>query len=294
MFVLSPHEYEIDRSFGATSVGGSSTVGTATFENVALEPGTAAWEGYEVSEGNEPGSFTEANGTFTISGSGNLAPDPPPDVVQISLTGIQIGQIAVVAVAVLFITTEFRRGMIRTTLAVSPRRGRVLAAKAIVIGTVMFVMGLLIALTTFWFILPVLYGNGMGQPWFPEPSLTDGPVLRALAGTGVYLALVGVLSLGLATIFRRSAGAIATMIVMLIVPFIVSGGLPLTAAQWLMRLTPGAGMAIMRTIEPDPFNPASTVELETIVSPWPGLAVLALYAAATMALGYWRLRRRDA
>jgi ABC-type transport system involved in multi-copper enzyme maturation permease subunit len=297
MFVTSPEQFEIDRTFGSTSVGGGSTFGTATFDNVQTEPAppAGAWEGYDSSDGDQPGRFTEAGGVFTVSGSGHLAPAPAPDVVQISLTGLQIGQIALVAVAVLFITSEYRRGMIRTTLAVSPRRGRVLAAKAIVIGAVAFLIGLVIALVTYFLVVPVLYGNGMGQPWFLEPSLTDWPVQRALVGAGIYLALVALLSLGLATALRRSAAAITALILLLIVPFIVQGGLPLTAAQWLMRGTPGsAGSAITRTVEPDPFNPSAAVDVETMVAPLPGVAVLAAYAAAAMALGYWRLRRRDA
>ena len=58
------------------------------------------------------------------------------------LVGTFAGLIAVIVVATLFITAEYRRGLIRTTLAASPRRGRVLAAKAIVIGAVAFVAGL--------------------------------------------------------------------------------------------------------------------------------------------------------
>jgi ABC-type transport system involved in multi-copper enzyme maturation permease subunit len=295
MFVTSPNEQEVSRNFGSSSVGGGSTLGTATFENVQVEPEapSATWQGYDGSRA-EPGSFTEEDGVFTVNGSGNLAPSSGPDVVNLSLTGLLVGQIAIIAVAVLFVTSEYKRGMIRTTLAVSPRRGRMLAAKAIVIGAATFVVGLVVAVATFFLIVPVLYSNGFGQPAYLEPSLTDWPVLRALFGTGFYLALVALLSLGVATIFRRSAGAIALLIVLFVVPFIVQGGLPLTTAQWLIRSTPTAGQAITRTVEPNPFDASADIEVQNWIDPWPGLAVLAAYAAAALALGYWRLRRRDA
>ena len=56
-----------------------------------------------------------------------------------TLTGVFAGLIAVVVVGAVFITAEYRRGLIRITLAASPRRGRVLAAKAVVVGAVTFV-----------------------------------------------------------------------------------------------------------------------------------------------------------
>ena len=45
----------------------------------------------------------------------------------------------------MFITAEYRRGLIRTTLAAAPRRGQVLLAKAVVTGLVTFVTGLVAA-----------------------------------------------------------------------------------------------------------------------------------------------------
>ena len=84
-----------------------------------------------------------------MGGSGDIAPlvsaaaaGLPISTIEQGLVGAFAGLIAVVVVAVMFITAEYRRGMIRTTLAASPRRGRVLAAKAIVAGAVTFVAGL--------------------------------------------------------------------------------------------------------------------------------------------------------
>src|SRR4029453_18332356 len=78
-------------------------------------------------------------------GSGDVAESVRPfadDLVQRSLTGVVVGVLAVAALGALFMTAEFRRGMIRTTFAASPGRGRVLAAKAIVLGGATFAAGL--------------------------------------------------------------------------------------------------------------------------------------------------------
>ncbi len=84
-----------------------------------------------------------------MTGSGDIAPPVDPAgpavataTIERCLAGTFAGLIAVVVVAAMFITAEYRRGLIRTTLAASPRRGRVLAAKAIVIGAVTFAAGL--------------------------------------------------------------------------------------------------------------------------------------------------------
>ena len=85
-------------------------------------------------------------GAFTISGSGDIAP-LVGDILSAQWAGASIvnGTIVallfVIVLATLFATSEYRRGLIRTTLAASPRRGRVLAAKAAVAGSLAFAAG---------------------------------------------------------------------------------------------------------------------------------------------------------
>lgn len=297
MFVNSPDLVSTDRDFGSSSVGAASTTGTATFDHVRLEPAGAGaqWRHHDsVGEpGSAPGPATGDGGVVTVTGSGDTAPSPPDaDVTQMSLFGVLAGQIAVVAVAVLFITAEFKRGMIRTTFAASPRRGRVLAAKAIVTGAVTFGLGLAASLVSFLVAQPILRGNGFGPPAYQVQSLADWPVLRAAGGAALFLALVGVLALAVGALLRRSAGAIAVLTAVLVLPIILQGGLPLTVAQWLIRLTPTAGLAMTQSVDPSPLVAAT--DPFAVASPPAGLAVLAAYAAGALALAYWRLRRRDA
>lgn len=295
-FVNSPDEVEYGRSFGGSSSGERPTPGRAEFDRVRLTPAPpgATWDRTDTSRGfvRTGGEFRQDGDRFTLEGSGDLVVDPPDtDHAQMSLFGLVLGQIAVAVVAVLFITSEYRRGMIRTTFAASPRRGRVLAAKAIVIGAATFLVGLVATVTAFLVSQPVLRGNGFGPPAYPAVSLADGPVLRAVVGGAVLLGLVAVFSLGLGAILRRGAGAIAAVVMLLMVPVIIEGGLPLAVAQWLIRSTPAAGFAILQT---QPVDQARRIVAPDMADPLPGLGVVALYAAASLAVAYWRLRRRDA
>lgn len=303
-FVNSPDEVEHERYLGGSSSSGERpTMGTAEFDQVRFSPSQPAetWEhsdtsrGFEVEPGEPgggPGGFEQDGERFTVSGSGDLVVDPPDtDVAQMSLVGVVIGQLAVAVVGVLFVTSEYRRGMIRTTFAASPRRGRVLAAKAAVLGTVSFVVGLVASVTAFLASQPLLRGSGFGPPAYPVRTLTEWSVLRAVVGAAVLLALVAVLGLGLGAILRRGAGAIAIIVGLVLIPIFIEGGLPLTAAQWLIRGTPVAGQAILQT---QPVSPTERITAIGMAEPLPGLGVVALYAAASLAVAYWLLRRRDA
>jgi len=299
LFVMSPPDVRVERQAGSTSVGYRSTASAATFDSVRVEgaqPGQPApWTNDDVgrpAKGFGPGGdATEVGGTFTVTGSGDIAPNPPADdVVQISLFGVFVGLMAVVVVGVLFVTSEYKRGLIRTTFAASPRRGRVLAAKAIVLGVSTFVAGLVASVTAYFLAQPILRGNGFAPPAFPRPSLSDPSVLRAVVGTAALLAAVAVFSLGVGAILRRSAGAISVVIGLVTVPVVVGIVLPLSAARWLMRVTPAGGFAIQRAKAPTD----TLVEPWALISPWAGLGVLCGYAAVALVVASWLLRRRDA
>jgi hypothetical protein len=296
LFVASPDAVQVTRQFGSVGIGGHPTAATATFDNVRVEPtGSppgASWTDRDVGRPALEGDATEHAGGFTVSGSGDLAVVPPEDdVVRLSLTGVLVGLMAVVGLGVLSITSEYKRGMIRTTFAASPRRGRVLAAKALVLGGATFVAGLVACLAAFLLAQPTLRANGYGPPAFPRASLTDGPVLRAVIGSAAVLALVAVLGLAAGAILRRSAGAITAVIVLLVLPQLVAAALPVSAGRWLQRLTPSAGFAIQQTVERGLCLPEDGCFPE---GPWLGFGVLCAYVAVALAVAFWLLRRRDA
>ena len=210
----------------------------------------------------------------------------PVDTTKLSLTGIEAGQAVVAILAVLAISGEYSTGMIRTTLTAMPRRATVLAAKAAILTGLVLVSGTIAALGCLlagWLILP---GHGFTPAHgFPPLSLGDGPTLRAMAGSVLYLALVALLSLGTATAVRDSGTAIGIILGLLyLFPIIAQVVNP----QWyrhLQQIGPmTAGLAIQ-----------ATTGLRSLpISPWAGLGVLAAWAAAALLGGGLLLRLRDA
>ncbi|WP_405821773.1 ABC transporter permease subunit [Streptomyces sp. NBC_00838] len=303
LFVATPGESAVQRQFGSTSVGGRPSQVTAVFDHVSVDGGEGTWRQDNVGEpaggGHQgpPDSSTEKDGTWTLSGSSDIAPHTPEvDITQRSLTGAQTGLIPLVALSVLFITAEYRRGMILTTLTASPRRGRVLAAKAVVLAAAAFVTGLVAAVLSFLLSEPELRDRMPNPLFYPDVSLTDGPVLRAVVGTAVLLAAVAVLSLAVGALLRNTAAAVTLIVVVLVLPVVLLSGLPIGTAQWVMKLTPLAGFAVQRT-SPVYEHVDSVCLPETGCypqGPWAGLSVLCVWAVVVLGLAVWRLRGRDA
>ena len=231
-------------------------------------------------------------GAFTISGSGDIAP-LVGDILSAQWAGASIvnGTIVallfVIVLATLFATSEYRRGLIRTTLAASPHRGRMLAAKAAVAGSLAFAAGSIATAIAEVITRRVLAANG--SYLFPQ----SGPdLVRVIIGTGLLLGLVAALAVALGTMLRRSAAAVAAAIVLLVLPGILGS----QSGNWLMRFTPTAAFAIQATLPrsnlvttaytpPNGYFP---------IGPWAGLAVLAAYTTVTLGAATWLLRRRDA
>ena len=243
------------------------------------------------------GGFKKSGGTFTVTGSGDIAPyvtdvDPLGTVLKGSLAGL----LAVIALGALFITAEYRRGMIRTTLAASPRRGRVLAAKAIVIGLVTFAAGLAGAAVALPIAENKLHSGGWASSVYPVWSLTSSRGLQIVAGTAGLLAVTAILALSAGAVLRRTAGAIAAVVVLLIVPLILGTILPQGPADWLLRLTPAAAFGLQQGT---PHYSQVTSVCQPIngcfpLAPWEGFAVLCAWGAAALGIAVFLLRRRDA
>src|SRR5262249_38268728 len=139
-------------------------------------------------------------------------------------TGVYLGQVVVAVVAVLAISGEYSSGMIRTTLAAMPRRITVLAAKAVLVTGLMLGTGTVAHLGSPRPGRLILPGPGVpAAPRLPPLSLADGPVLRAAAGSVLYLALIALLSLGAAAAVRDSAVAIGIVLGLLYLFPIVAG-----------------------------------------------------------------------
>ena len=303
MFVTSPPTGVKTVRLSPTSSESSPdyTLSTAVFDSISVtgprgEAGTGAWRSLdtagpprELPHDLVAGSFAEHDGRFTVSGAGDLGVLQPgaladDDVLRDSLSGILIGFIAIAVVAALFITTEFRRGTIRTTFTASPRRGRVLVAKAVVVAGVAFVTGTVAAVAAFLVSQPLLRENGFVPPAYPTLSLWDAPVARAVVGTGLVLALLAVLALALGASLRHGAAAITVVIALVVLPSIIGPFLTLDGEAWLKRVTPVAGLAIQQTRD----------RFDDVIGPWPGIAILGAWVAVALVAAVVLLRRRDA
>jgi len=132
-----------------------------------------------------------------------------------------------------------------TTLTVSPRRGRVLIAKALVIGSVTFAAGLAGAVVVV--LLGEPHARADGFSTLTVPPLTE---VRVLAGTLLLLAVTAIFALALGAILRRSASVIAIVVAITVLPYILGtvGVLPAGPAEWLLRVTPAAGFAIQQSV----------------------------------------------
>ena len=209
------------------------------------------------------------------------------DPAKISLTGVYLGQVIVALLAVLAVGGEYGTGMIRVTLAATPRRLTVLAAKMIVVtgwtlaAAVAGVAGSLLAGRL------LLAGHGLSAAnGYVVPSLFNGPDLRAFGGSVLYLVAIALLALGVTTAVRDSGVAIGLVLGLLFLFPIVVAVIP--SHDWsrhLQQIAPmTAGLEIQAT--------AGVASLP--LTPWQGLGVLTLWALGALLLGGLVLRLRDA
>ena len=111
------------------------------------------------------------------------------------------------------------------------------------------------------------------------------------------LAVAAVLALAIGAVLRRSTTAVAAVIVVIVLPYLLAvSGLPAGAAQWLLRLTPAAAFAIQQSSPQYPqvdnlYTPANGY---FPLAPWTGFAVLCAWAALALGLAVFLFRRRDA
>jgi len=209
------------------------------------------------------------------------------DPAKVSLTGIYLGQAIVVILAVTAVSGEYSTGMIRLTLAATPRRWLVLAAKVAVVGTASLIAGALAVLASVLAGRLLLDGHSIDPAHgYAALSLADGTVLRAAAGSALYLTLIALLGLGIATAIRDSATSIGVVLGLLYLFPIIAGfvGDP----GWKRHLDQVSPMVAGMYIQ-------ATTDLPSLpLTPWQGLGVLAAWAAGALLAGGLLLSLRDA
>jgi ABC-2 type transport system permease protein len=209
------------------------------------------------------------------------------DPAKISLTGLDLGQAIVAVLAVTVIGGEYGTGMIRVTLTATPRRWRVLAAKAAVVGVATLAAGVVAVLASLLAGGLLLARHGItAAHGYQALSLASPPVLRAAAGSVLYLALIALLALGIAAAVRDSAAAIGIVLGLLyLFPIIANVVSDESWQRHLQQIGPmTAGLAVQ----------ATTGLGRLPIGPWAGLGVLSAWAAAALGAGGLVFLRRDA
>ena len=298
LFATSPQYAEtMEVSFGSSGAATGPSEATGTFDQLDRSgPWTIDVVGGSTN-GPRPGQAEPTDAGFIVTGSGDIAPAVAgPAGLGTSLTqtlvGTFIALLVVVVVATMFVTAEYRRGLIRTTLAASPRRVGVLAAKAAVVGFVTFVVGAITAAVVVTVGPRVLRAAGAYVT-----AATTGTQVRLVLGTGALLAVGAVLGLAIGTLLRRSVPAIATAVVLIVLPYLLAlTVLPAVAGDWLLRVTPAAAFAIQQASPR--YHQVDNLYIPNTgyfpLPPWAGFGVLVAWTAAGLVLAAVRLSRSDA
>jgi ABC-2 type transport system permease protein len=208
------------------------------------------------------------------------------DPTQISLSGVLVAQLIVAVLGVQAIGGEYSSGVIVTSLVAVPRRVRVLVAKAALVAGPVLAVSTVAVLGSAAVAGSLLTAAGFTpEQGYPVVALTAGSTVRAVAGSALYLTLIALLALGVATLVRSSAAAIGLVLGLLFVfPLLAA---VVTDPDWqrhLRQLAPTAGLAVQASVDLDSLP----------IGPWPGLGVTALWAAGALAAGGVALCRRDA
>jgi ABC-2 type transport system permease protein len=224
--------------------------------------------------------FAALAGAF-IAGRLSAADRGKVDGIQLALAGLHLSQVAIGVLGVLVMTSEYGTGMARVTFAAVPRRQVVLAVKATVFAATALVVGTASSFAAYVVFQAFLSGSGTAM----KSSIGDPGVARAVTGGGLYLAVLGLLGLGLGAVIRAGAGAIATLFGLMFVPAIL---LELLPDSWRTTVGPylpmqaGSQIFVAARREPDSLGT------------WTGFGVFCLYAVVALTAGFILIQRRDA
>jgi ABC-type transport system involved in multi-copper enzyme maturation permease subunit len=192
--------------------------------------------------------------------------------------GLGLGQLTLCVLGVLVITTEYSTGVIRSSLLAVPKRLRMLTAKCVVFAALLLVIGEIVSFGSFFIGSAILHSR-------VPVSLSDHLVLRAVLGSGLYLAVLGLFSLGIGGLIRHTAGAVTTAIGVVFVLPILSGLLPGSWGAHINGYLPTqAGTLIGQT------HPTSGA----VLSAWEGFGVFCIWTALLLGAAALLLQRRDA
>jgi ABC-2 type transport system permease protein len=224
----------------------------------------------------------------TAATAGNAANWSHTDVVAFDATAtslngtIYLGELIIVVIGALVITSEYGTRMMGTSLTAMPRRGVLYAAKTIVLTAVTVVIALVTSFTSFFI------GQAILGPTHEGASITSPGALRAVLLSAVFVTCCALLAFGLGAVIRHTAGAITTLFGAVFLIPALAHALPNSWFFEIARWLPG-GDALAPITATKPLPGPSY-----LYGPYGQVAVFAGYAVITMAAGALLFRRRDA
>jgi ABC-2 type transport system permease protein len=207
------------------------------------------------------------------------------DPTATSLSGFFLAEIAIGVIGVLIMSSEYSSGSIRSTLAATPGRAIVLFAKAVVLFCSILVVAEICSFASF------VIGQAILNGVTPTASLSDPTVLRAVVLSGLSLALLALLALGIATMLRHTAGSITVYVCLTLVLFLIVLALPSSWGVHVFKFLPEILTASMRSTT---SSRSTTAQYGALYSPVVSSLILASYAVASLVAGGILLTRRDA
>ena len=199
------------------------------------------------------------------------------DPTFISFAGMSLGQLAMIVFGVLVVSNEYSTGMIRTSLAAVPQRGTFLFSKIAVATGLAFVVALATSFVAFFL--------GQAMLGSHRASIGDPGVLRAVIGGGLYMTLIALFSMGVATMLRSPMLSLGILMPFFFLISAILGNVDATKKVG-QYLPDQAGSKIMQVVTP--------IDDDVPYGPWGGLGIMVLWVLAAVAGGYVLLKKRDA
>lgn len=202
------------------------------------------------------------------------------DLYNLPNAGLQIGILVLGSLAVLFISSEYATGMIRSTMNAVPKRTPAFLAKAILLAVISYVITTVAAVATFLIAMPVFQGLGFDLDWS-----TDGVLYSVFTG-GLYVAGVALIGLSLGALLRNSAGGITVLVGLFFV---------LSIAASFMTLIPGDFWKYVPQYIPSEAGGRflSIGHVDGIIDPWHGGLIFLGYVLLFLVPAMIVLKKRD-
>ncbi|MFC8667825.1 ABC transporter permease [Streptomyces sp. NPDC057199] len=199
------------------------------------------------------------------------------DPTFISFAGMSLGQLAMIVFGVLVVSNEYSTGMIRTSLAAVPQRGTFLFSKIAVATGLAFLVALATSFVAFFL--------GQAMLGSHRASIGDPGVLRAVIGGGLYMTLIALFSMGVATMLRSPMLSLGILMPFFFLISAILGNVDATKKVG-QYLPDQAGSKIMQVVTP--------IDDDVPYGPWGGLGIMVLWVVVALVGGYVLLKKRDA